>query len=123
MRVASGPDDSAYYRWRQAEREPCERRRRDVEPTERIKEMHAESGGIYGSPRVHAALKREGVHVGRKRVERDFTASEPNRLWVTALTMITTGEGPLVALGDPGKRTPAGWSPGGPPPARTPTWS
>ncbi|WP_353963275.1 IS3 family transposase [Streptomyces sp. NBC_01549] len=32
--------------------------------------MHADSGGIYGSPRVHATLRREGVHVGRKRVER-----------------------------------------------------
>ncbi|MEV0186259.1 DDE-type integrase/transposase/recombinase [Streptomyces sp. NPDC050625] len=28
-------------------------------------------------------------------VERDFTASAPNRLWVTDLTMISTGEGPL----------------------------
>ncbi|MGW3654063.1 transposase [Streptomyces sp. NPDC000878] len=44
-------------------------RRRDVELTEQIKEIHAESGGIYGSPRVHA-VKREDVHVGRKRVER-----------------------------------------------------
>ncbi|MFE7837362.1 IS3 family transposase [Streptomyces sp. NPDC057474] len=61
---------STYYRWRRAEREPCERRRRDVELTEQIKEIHAGSGGIYGSPRVHAVLKREGVHVGRKRVER-----------------------------------------------------
>ncbi|WP_328934978.1 MULTISPECIES: IS3 family transposase [unclassified Streptomyces] len=119
---------STYYRWRRAEREPCERRRRDVELTEQIKEIHADSGGIYGSPRVHAVLKREGVHVGRKRVERlmreadiagvsprrsaftrrdpkatlapdlverDFTAPAPNRLWVTDLTMITTGEGPL----------------------------
>lgn len=119
---------STYYRWRRAEREPCERRRQDVELTEQIKEIHADSGGIYGSPRVHAVLKREGVHVGRKRVERlmreaeiagisprrsaftrrdpkatlapdlverDFTAPAPNRLWVTDLTMITTGEGPL----------------------------
>jgi transposase InsO family protein len=119
---------STYYRWRRAEREPCQRRRRDAELTEQIKEIHADSGGIYGSPRVHAVLKREGVHVGRKRVERlmreaeiagvsprrkgftrrdpkatlapdlvnrDFTAPGPNRLWVTDLTMITTGEGPL----------------------------
>ncbi|MEU8868969.1 IS3 family transposase [Streptomyces umbrinus] len=119
---------STYYRWRHAEREPCERRRRDAELTEQIKQIHTDSGGIYGSPRVHAVLKREGVHVGRKRVERlmreadiagisprrkgftrrdpkatlapdlverDFTAPAPNRLWVTDLTMISTGEGPL----------------------------
>ncbi|MGW6977782.1 IS3 family transposase [Streptomyces sp. NPDC054952] len=61
---------STYYRWRQAESEPCERRRRDVELTDRIRKVHDESGGIYGSPRVHAVLKREDVHVGRKRVER-----------------------------------------------------
>lgn len=61
---------STYYRWRRAKKEPCEHRRRDAELTEQIKEIHTESGGIYGSPRVHAVLKREGVHVGRKRVER-----------------------------------------------------
>uniref|UniRef100_UPI003EC041BF IS3 family transposase n=1 Tax=Streptomyces sp. 1222.5 TaxID=1881026 RepID=UPI003EC041BF len=120
---------STYYRWCRAEAEPCERVRRDTELTERIRTIHAESGGIYGSPRVHATLKREGVHVGRKRVERlmrqaglagisprrnkgftrrdpdadpapdlvnrDFTATAPNRLWVTDLTMIPTAEGPL----------------------------
>ncbi|MGW2651999.1 IS3 family transposase, partial [Streptomyces sp. NPDC001393] len=61
---------STYYRWRQAETEPCERHRRDAELTGRIRQVHDESGGIYGSPRVHAVLKREGIHVGRKRVER-----------------------------------------------------
>ncbi|MFZ3475698.1 IS3 family transposase [Streptomyces sp. 4.24] len=119
---------STYYRWRHAEKEPCQQRRQDAELTERITRIHTESGGIYGSPRVHAVLKREGVHVGRKRVERlmreadlagvsprrtgftrrdpkatlapdlverDFTAPAPNRLWVTDLTMISTGEGPL----------------------------
>lgn len=36
---------STYYRWRQAEREPCERVRRDVELTERIKEICGCSAG------------------------------------------------------------------------------
>jgi transposase InsO family protein len=61
---------STYYRWRQAEKKPCKRRRQDAELTGKIRQVHADSGGIYGSPRVHAVLKREGVHVGRKRVER-----------------------------------------------------
>ncbi|MFK0239049.1 hypothetical protein [Streptomyces vinaceus] len=38
---------STYYRWRQAETEPCERRRRDIELTDRIRQIHDESGGIY----------------------------------------------------------------------------
>ncbi|MEU1274012.1 IS3 family transposase [Streptomyces sp. NPDC005799] len=75
---------STYYRWRRTEKEPCERRRRDVELTERIKEIHAESGGNYGSPRVHAVLRREGTRVGRKRVERlmreaDIAGVSPRR--------------------------------------------
>ncbi|MFF2963802.1 IS3 family transposase [Streptomyces sp. NPDC057963] len=72
---------STYYRWRRAEREPCERVRRDAE---QIKQIHADSGGIYGSPRVHATLKHEGVHVGRKRNERlmrkaDIAGISPRR--------------------------------------------
>lgn len=31
-----------------------------------IRQIHDESGVIYGSPRVHAVLKREGIHLGRK---------------------------------------------------------
>ncbi|MFJ7769708.1 IS3 family transposase [Streptomyces sp. NPDC097107] len=75
---------STYYRRRRAEKEPCEQRRRDDGLTEQIKEIHAGSGGIYGSPRVHAMLLREGVHVGRKRVERlmreaDLAGLSPRR--------------------------------------------
>jgi putative transposase len=135
---------STYYRWRRAEREPCERVCRNAELSERIRQIHADSGGNYGSPRVHAVLKREGTRVGRKRVERlmreadiagvsprrkkftrrdpkatlapdlvnrDFTASAPNRLWVTDLTMIATAEGPLwlSAIRDASSRRVVAW--------------
>ncbi|MCX5153654.1 IS3 family transposase [Streptomyces sp. NBC_00291] len=56
---------STYYRWRHAESEPCERHRQDAELTGKIRHVHADSGGIYGSPRVYAVLKREGTRVGR----------------------------------------------------------
>jgi len=36
----------------------------------RIRAVHSRSGGTYGAPKVHAQLRREGVRVGRKRVER-----------------------------------------------------
>ena len=37
---------------------------------EEIRTAHAASGGRYGSPRVHAALRAGGRRVGRRRVER-----------------------------------------------------
>lgn len=67
---------STYYRWRRREREPCARKRRDAELTGHIRKIHADSGGVYGSPRVHAQLQREGVRVGRKRVERLMRAAD-----------------------------------------------
>jgi putative transposase len=37
----------------------------------RIAEIHADARKTYGSPRVHAELRlKDGVRVGRKRVER-----------------------------------------------------
>ena len=35
-----------------------------------ITDIHVRSGGTYGSPRVHGTLRRRGVRVSRKRVER-----------------------------------------------------
>jgi putative transposase len=37
---------------------------------ERLQTLHSESRGTYGSPRLLAALRREGVRVGKHRVER-----------------------------------------------------
>lgn len=44
--------------------------------TERIREIHCESDGTYGSRRVHAQLRRDGVLVNKKRVERLMRVSE-----------------------------------------------
>ncbi|MGX9890446.1 IS3 family transposase [Streptomyces sp. NPDC002276] len=52
-----------------AKAEASERRRRDAKATGRIRQVHDESDRLR-LPRVDAVLKREGVHVGRRRVER-----------------------------------------------------
>ncbi|MFC5666316.1 IS3 family transposase [Kitasatospora misakiensis] len=108
--------------------EPCARKRQDTELTEQIRRVHSDSDATYGSPRVHAVLRREGTHVGRKRVgrlmreaglqgvsprrprsftrrdptaglapdlvQRDFTVTAPNRLWVADISLVPTDEGP-----------------------------
>ena len=65
---------SGYYAW--AVRGPSARAVADVVMTERIREIHCESDGTYGSRRVHAQLRRDGVEVNRKRVERLMRVSE-----------------------------------------------
>jgi transposase InsO family protein len=51
-------------------RPPCPRQLADTELGTRIRAIHAASRGTYGSPRVHAALRREHRCVARKRVSR-----------------------------------------------------
>jgi putative transposase len=58
---------SGFYAW--LRRWPG-RREEDRRVSERIGAIFAASRGTYGSPRVHAELRAEGVRVGRKRVAR-----------------------------------------------------
>lgn len=59
---------SGYYAWRK--RSPSARAQEDAVLTRRIQEVHTDSRGTYGSPRIHAELREEGTRVGRKRVAR-----------------------------------------------------
>ena len=59
---------SAFYDWHQ--HRPSARRVADDELARRIQAIYDDSRGTYGWPRVHRALRREGIHVSRKRVAR-----------------------------------------------------
>jgi putative transposase len=60
--------ESGYYAW--CKRAPSERKRADEELGKRIEDAYQNNRRVYGSPRLHAELKEQGVHCGRKRVAR-----------------------------------------------------
>ena len=49
---------------------PSAREQSDAELVEKITAIHTESKGTYGSPRVHQALRKQGVACGKRRVRR-----------------------------------------------------
>jgi putative transposase len=136
---------SGFYRWLG---EPVgKRERRRVELGDAIARVHAANRGVYGSPRVCAALVREGHQVCRNTVakvmkqrgikarthrrfkirttdsnhdhpiapnvlDRNFAAGGLNKVWLTDITYIPTGEGFLYLAGvmDLCSRKIIGWS-------------
>jgi putative transposase len=63
-----GVSVSGYYAWRQ--RQPGPRQQSDERLLAQIQTVYAASRGVYGSPRVHAALRQQGTVCSRKRVAR-----------------------------------------------------
>jgi len=135
---------TGFYAW--CRRGVSRRAQEDAALKVEIRAAHAASGKRYGSPRIHADLKAESQHVGRKRVarlmreeglegqrkrrfrvttdsrhslpiapnklNRDFSVSAPNKVWVTDITYIWTREGwlYLAAILDLFSRRVVGWS-------------
>jgi transposase InsO family protein len=60
--------ESGYYAW--LKREPSERERVDKELGDLIEDAYQKNRQVYGSPRIHAELKEQGAHCGKKRVAR-----------------------------------------------------
>jgi putative transposase len=92
---------SAFYEWHK--HIPSPRQVADEELGERIQRIYDESRGTYGWPRVHRALRREGVCVRRERVARLMRrrglVGRCRRRWTK-----TTISDPQVAAGDVVKR-------------------
>lgn len=59
---------SGYYAWRA--RPESTRDKTDRQLTSAIRQIHAESKGTYGSPRIRAELKSQGLDYGRHKVAR-----------------------------------------------------
>jgi putative transposase len=60
--------ENGYFNWRT--RGICKRKLDDLQLSVRIEDAFHENRGMYGSPRIHAELKEQGIHCGRKRIVR-----------------------------------------------------
>jgi putative transposase len=80
---------TGFHNWER--RAPSDRALTDAWLTEKIKQIHDVSRGVYGAPRIHAELRLEhGIRVGRKRVARLMKAAgisgvRPRKRWKTTI--------------------------------------
>ncbi len=77
---------SGYYAWRK--RAPSLHSREDAQLAEKVKAAFQDNRRVYGSPRVHAELRAQGIPCARKRVarlmrEQGLTASRPRHCTMT----------------------------------------
>ena len=93
---------SGFYAWER--RAPSARALADAWLTDKVKRIHHDSRGTYGSRRCHAQLRHEGVRVGPKRVERlmrveGISGLAPRKRHRTTISV--EGVRPAPDLGEP----------------------
>ena len=140
-----GVSKAGFYAW--SGRAPSARHMADGPLLARLQDVRAASRGVYGAPRVHAALRAQGERHRRNRVarlrrqaglsgcrhrkggptttrrnekarpaldlvDRNFTASAPDQLWVADITYVPTLSGfrYLAVVLDVFSRRIIGWS-------------
>jgi transposase InsO family protein len=67
---AAGVSPSAFYAWAARREQAAAATQAEATLVAEIRTIHRVSKGTYGSPRVHAELRRRGRSMNRKRVER-----------------------------------------------------
>ena len=60
--------EHGYYNWRK--RGKSQRKRNDEQLASRIEDAYHTNRGVYGSPRIHAELKAQGIQCSKKRIAR-----------------------------------------------------
>jgi hypothetical protein len=65
-----GVNRSSYYKWLDGAEARAAREAADQALAERIRAVHAEASGAYGSPRITAELREAGTLVNEKKVAR-----------------------------------------------------
>ena len=84
-----GVSRTGFHNWER--RAPSDRALTDAWLTEKIKQIHDATRGVYGAPRIHAELRLEHeIHVSRKRVARLMKAAgisgvRPRKRWKTTI--------------------------------------
>jgi putative transposase len=84
-----GVSRTGFHNWER--RAPSDRALSDAWLTDRIRQIHDASRGVYGAPRIHAELQLEhDIQVGKKRVARLMKAAgiagvRPRKRWKTTI--------------------------------------
>ena len=65
-----GVSNGTWYRWQSGSTKRTQRQEETDRLVEKIRGIWTRSTKTYGSPSVHGALRNEGIHCSRKRVER-----------------------------------------------------
>jgi len=140
-----GVSPAGYYAWRSRPESLRSATNRTI--VDDIKQVHRDTSGRYGSPRIYAELKAQGRGVSRGRIERlmrrhgiraimarprqvrttysshdypiapnllerNFTATAPNRIWLADITYVETDQGwlYLATVMDLYSRRIVGWA-------------
>jgi putative transposase len=136
---------AGYYAWRSRPESRRSAANRDL--LDRITQVHRDTRGRYGSPRIYVELQAQGRGASRGRIERlmrrhgiraimarprrvrttdsrhdhpiapnllnrNFSAAAPDRIWLTDITYVQTGQGwlYLAAVMDLYSRRIVGWA-------------
>jgi putative transposase len=85
--------ESGYYPWKQ--RGPSRHERADQRLIEQIQQAYQQGRQVYGSPRVHAELRAQGIRCGKNRVARLMRQAGLRAIHKRRRTVTTDSQHPL----------------------------
>ncbi len=95
---AMGVSRGGYWAW--TKRKPGSRQEADSVLLSKIRDIYVKKRGVYGSPRIHDALKQKGIHCGKKRVERLMRDNEIRAKQAKTFTPKTTDSNHKLPIAD-----------------------